>query len=614
MPKPDGTPTDEELAAAAGTAPVPAPIDVPGYARVKSFAEHQKQLQEMETASQGYLDPEQQKALFDMKYNEIMGPKDPKLAAEQAAAKEAQLAKTRPDWYKQPIDGPAHPKPGWGALGQGLGAIAAGAQKQADLGAQMPGRWLSLKRQDQAGANLAGIASGIGNYLINKPQQDEQQDLATALKQAQLHRVLNPVPKGGATSKGDEALSLIRANTGAGSLGLSAKARVENAGRQGAAQAMVADEKNADSTVSEAARQGLLEMGADPVKVGHKSSEQLRRDFPWMNREESQEYQTWHTAYGKSLESLEHANRTNQEQAVKQTEKENARNEQIAQQVRDEVEWQPGTVATDDERKKVAGLIKTRSEAIASISRLREINDRLAEKYGAGAIGRGIAWFKANKINLNPEDTQILTEAENIKGALATGSRLAQDMGAPTGSEYEISKRLTDASNSVGGMLNPNEFYQGLLDSINRNTALGIRANRAFLKGTKPLEGTPAPEPKVYNVTPTDYTGGQPAPGSREARPQQPAARSPAPANIPLPTIPMDTSGGLGPNKPVTPVVKPDREAARVATEQGRGGAGGKKNYRVDFHDGQGPQVVPLSPEEVKEATDLKATVEMVGQ
>jgi len=612
VPKLDGTPTDEELLAA-GAAP-PAPLTVPpasvappGYAQVKSFDEHQKQLAEAQAASQGYLDADQQKALFDMKYNEIMGPKDPEQAAREAAAKEAHLKKTRPDWYKQPDPKNMHVKPGWGAIGAGLGAVASGAQKQADLGAQMPGRWLSLKRQDQAGANAAGLLSSVGNYLINKNTNDQKGDLDTALKQAQLHRVLNPVPKGGLTSKGDDALSLIRANTGAGSLGASVKFRAENAERQQAKIQMEADEANPDSTISKAARQGLIEMGASPQLVGSKSAKLLRQDFPWLNRVESQEYQTWHTKFAKSLESEESARKANEEQVLKQIELENKRQDARAEASRNEIDWQPGITPTAEEQKKVGELLLIRNESITSINRLKQITDRMAAKYGAGAVGRGVDWFKSKGINLNPEDTTLITERDNIVGKLSSGSRLAQNMGAPTGKEYEISQTLTNAMDSVSGILNPNEFYQGLLNSVNRSTSEGIRNNRAFLKGTKPLEGAPRRDPQFHEVVPRDYTGGEGPPGAKPppgAGPQQ-GARSPAPERIPLPPVPV-TDVNLGDTNQsrnaIAPIpIRPTTPEAQTT--------GAKAKYSVDFHDGQGPQDVELTPEEVKEAEAAKATI-----
>lgn len=596
MPNVDGTLTEEEKRAAAGL-PAPAPIIPVQGNEITPFARTAAQVDadaaRMEAAGKGLLDDEQRKYLVNTVLGGIGGGTSPEQKAEAA-----RLESTKPKWYDT-SQSPVHTKPALGALSVGLQGLAKAAQRNADLSADMPGRWLSMKQRDQGPANLLGIGSGIADYFINRKEREQKSDLDTALKQAQMYRTLNPAKKAGGAGDAQTALGLLNASTNFGNLNVRVP-QAESTMRRGEAEvARKAAEDDPASTISKATADALIKAGADPQEVNGLSRRALLASNAFRNIQQSGRVHQYNAEYEKSMSAAQHAQEQVDAQQQKITEDENKRREALAAAAREEGDFQEGIEPTTKERENVGNLIGIRKKTLAAVQQLHKISQRFAEKYGGGVVGRAIQYVKTKGFNADAEDTKLLQDARNIKVDLGASIRGATGMGAPQEFENRITEGLVNAENSVGGILNPDEFYQGFLDSTNRSTNEGLRSNRFYLKGTKPLQPVERPKPEIYTPVPTDYTNGRQAPFSTEAG-------RPAPGPIVIPQNPLTQTTERLPDQPAqagSPAKVADVVRAPAAT------AGGKQKYKVDYHDGQPPAMLELTDEQVKEYTDAGATV-----
>lgn len=604
-----------EAAAASGV--VPGPLD--GYgARVRSAQDIQADLNKLDNV--GLFTPEQTKELSKRYYDSITGGQtdDAPKTRDPATGK---LVSTKPNWYKP--GGPTTVKPGWGALGAGLGALAEGAQQRAGMIAKRPGVWNSTVHKAQQQATLAGIGSAVGNYLINKDKNDSDAGLDRALKEAQMYRVLNPGRAGGSAGGLAEALRL---NAAYGNLG----ARVVQAGdvlqRANTEQARKADEDNPSSPISRQAAQAAVDTGAAPPEiVGTWSVNQIKQQLP-----------TLRAMHEKTLASMERVNGLIDKQKAEIEKEERERSEKIVAQQMPTVQWRENFVSSPQNTEEVRNIVTGRITSLQATKRLQEISQYFQDKYGGGTVGGVRQWIKEHGYNFDQEDEAMLAEAALHKQTLGTGVRMRNQMGAPTGIELQLSTRLTDSSQTVGGLLYPQEFYDGVAKAVNDGAAAALFSRNAWLPGMKPLEPLERDTPKPYTPAPVDYrmrgsearTPGQspapqPLPGANlpaepqqvpaERPPQAPPPNSAAPIVQPqaaVPAIPADARVA-----PQEPEPLPDNatrkqrivHAAKQEIADAVRGATGGKTFVVDFGDGQPP--IDATAEEAEQARAAGAKV-----
>lgn len=650
MPNPDGTLTPEEEEAARAAAGVPSPVALPQQqaasdyrnisSNVESLAETKDRLDE---ARYGGLGKEDSGKLLHAMFDDAMGKSTDD--AKAVDPKTGRLVSTKPSWYGAST-APTH-QPAWQrGLSGGLGVLAAGAQKNADVSAGTAGRPLSLKQHDQGKANVVGLLSGFGQAYLNKPQADEKQDLDTAVKQAQMYRILNPSRAGGAGSHTTQLKDVAGYSNQIGNLGARTTIAAANAQRDTAAAQKKVDEDTATSPVSIENATVAAKFGAIPEsEIGKISLRALRQNQPFLQLEKSQEFQLYMSNHRAELASIKHANETNDAQAAVVAKEDRARAQsQIDSRIKG-VTWDggPDYVPPPKLRDEVQALVSSRETSLGAIHDIKAGIAHFKEKYKSG-FGNWVSSLRlavktGAKINFDAEDEPWISKINIARDQLGADQRIRNGMKAPQGIELKLTNELVNSDATVGGLLFPDEFYNGLADGLNKSTARGIKARF----GTFNPDSSAPTEPneklrKTYNVQPVEFTGGQERPGRRpfsvapqpsfsgeqppagepeqapeqvpqgavqapEQAPQAPqaAAKRPAPAPVQLPEVPVVSDRLSTAQMPPKPNFNQPAPAAQKPEA--------KRRYNVVMPGSKTAELHELTPAEVQELTDIKATV-----
>lgn len=618
------TPEEEQRAAAEAAAAA----DPSGYAsRVKSLDELRATQQAFDEARFGPLGEQRVRDMF----NEMDRQRAAENSADAGQSKTAdgRVVSLKPDWYT--ASAPTHTNTAQKILDPTLSAFAAGTQRMADASKGTP-----VAGWQQGQANFAALANGIGSAFLNSKQNDEDRDLQYALKQAEMFKALNP--RAGEHAGSKALADALRLNQAYAQLGMGAERAKDVAQRGNAAQQRWVDQDSAGSPISLHSAQTAASAGWLPQdQTGKVTQNELKQFAPFALQDQQHRFQVGFNDYKQNQEAQQHADQVNQSQTAKVADEARQRAQSQVDAQIPGVEWMggPDYVPPSETRKEVQQLVASRESSLGAIRDIKAATQYFQNKYGndLGSWYAGVrqAIKTGGNLNLDPEDQAYISKIQLAKDTLGADQRIRNGMKAPQGVELKMMNELLNSDSSIGGILFPEQFYNGLAEALN------LQTGRAVTKRNARFSDAPvAPNPNIRataEVQPQHYYGGGeqsvvgPRPFSVPQRfspdatqQQQPAAAqqgpgaAPAPAAFDIPTTserlqtaPVDARGGSAAMQDARggkPAPKTTAEREDVTSKGEKLGAkpaqmeGKSRRYTVDLGDGN---------VEVHELTDAEA-------
>ena len=432
-----------------------------------------------------------------------------------------------PGWYKPLQSGP--PKQGTGAAmaSAGLGALAQGAQKQADLSAREPLRTYGNKVMDQRSAMGAGIAAAGLGALLNKPQADYAATQEAALKDAQMKHLA----RSGAGNNASQVLGALNYMS-------SDERRGQIAEKERTEMQAKLDSMDPNSKRSEAARVAAVQVGGfTPEMVAGKSEKQLLDMKTAALQARGNEYHQENFDYETGVKQAAAANEKNIDQQIKARGEERETERVKAQAYIPGVQWAGGNPPPPATVEKVRPLVAAYSTIDRGATELEQIQRRLEEKGVIGAVGG--QWKPIQAIS-DPEDRKALQRAKNLQRDMVNAYRARSEYGALTGREQELADEMNARAGSPEAFFIGPEVFQALKEDNRALTREKLNSYGAAFEG----EPVPGNAPKV---TP-------PSQNTVQVQAAVPVRKGQAAPSVQLPTV-----GGA-------PAGAPDAEAAGVFT------------------------------------------------
>ncbi len=361
----------------------------------------------------------------------------------------------RPDWYKTFLTknkydqkGPPLTSTAGSVATAGLGAVAQGAQKNADTFAQLPGAKAGDIMNMQRKAGGAGLLSGALGVLLNKKSSDFDTQQGRAVKDAsELHKN----SKTGASANELQAY-LNYDKTQVRNDQLAQRDAIRNA-----QVAVAADNTSPESRDQQAA--GVASGIIKPDEANNLTAQQIKDHRTGFMQTQGQEHGD--QKFDRERDRLE-AEKLGEEERGELRRIETERRDQgerVRQNFIPQHQWANNTPPSPEVAKQARDFVASQNMLITSATELKEIQNRLAE-VGRDAQRKGITSPAAigqyvDKYFGDEETQHLLARAQLLQKDMVTAMRSKDHLGVL----QQFEKAMEEAVNPLAGT--PSAFFRG---------------------------------------------------------------------------------------------------------------------------------------------------------
>lgn len=427
----------QDTPAQAAPAPVPGPQDTGAYS------------------------DEQRDALRQQVYAGALGPSG------VSGSSKDRLLNAAPAWY----EGGKPPSKLAGNITDAIGgAMAQGAQKQADYLMSLPQRRPSLKLQDANRGALNAAAAGVLSALVNRKSNDYAAQQDAALKEAQMQKLAGDRFASG----GDRALAALRYDEGVQQHQAAARAAAEKAEMA----RREADPNSEESKQAVALAVKSMPLQVKPEDVGKMSLKDLKlmRTALMQGQHEQQSASEFDRRGDRKLAEDIGGEERAQQARIEQEQRE--AKDKLASQELPGYKRISGRAAPPAVYEKAAAT-KAAGERIArNASRLKEIQGELNDaNLMSAALGGSTVGGVDVGIALAPEkEAKLLAEAKELEHQLITDSRAADNLGVLQKYELDLERSYNPKAGTLQGFFAGAPQWDAIADKARYVTDTNLRA------------------------------------------------------------------------------------------------------------------------------------------